>query len=330
MEKMEKNNFWGAYKKYLELYQKYLDRGPRIEEIYLSEGRRLEVEDHDFGIYQFGITESEFLRLDKMMSGEVKVLVNGQEYEHEILSFDEGSIVIRLRGIRDERIERVCLAGDAKFLKRITEKQIAILENPGENQRAMNLLSGNFEGAERFSCSFRDSRVERNQKQKEAVEFSVGVKDLFLIWGPPGTGKTTVVPEIIRNYLVRKSNAKILVCSYANRAVDRIVEIICGDENLRQKIVRVGPSQIGEEYRDVTLREIVMRALERISNEIRNLRGELEELKKKKRRLVNDEIERIKEEARNRVLALEEKIRTSGEKIESRKNRKNDIENEIA
>ncbi|NQE04550.1 ATP-dependent RecD-like DNA helicase, partial [ANME-1 cluster archaeon GoMg1] len=160
------------------------------------------------------------------MSGELKVLINEQEYENEILSFDKESIVIRLKGVRDRRIERVCFAGNVEFLKRITEKQIGILENLHENQSKRNILFGNFEGAERVPCSFEDNMVEQEQRQRDAVEFSVGVKDLFLIWGPPGTGKSTLVPEIIRNYLTRNSDAKILVCSYANGAVDRIVEII--------------------------------------------------------------------------------------------------------
>ena len=182
---MEENNFLWAYREYLRLYQTYLDRGPRIDEIYISAGRRLP-EDSDGGIYQFNLTESEFLRLDKMMSGELKVLINEQEYENEILSFDKESIVIRLEGVRDRRIERVCFAGDVEFLKRITEKQIGILETLHENQSKRNILFGNFEGAERVPCSFEDNRVEQEQRQRDAVKFSVGVKDLFLIWGPPG------------------------------------------------------------------------------------------------------------------------------------------------
>ena len=153
---MEEINFLSAYRAYLELYQTYLDRGPRIDEIYISDGRHLP-EDSDGGIYQFNLTESEFLGLDKMMSGELKVLINEQEYEKEILSFDKESIVIRLKGVRDRRIERVCFAGDAEFLKRITEKQIGILENLHENQSKRNILFGNFEGAERVPCSFEDN-----------------------------------------------------------------------------------------------------------------------------------------------------------------------------
>lgn len=314
-----------AYKEYLELYLGYLDRNPRIEEIYISDGRRLKVEDSDTGIYKFGISESEFLRLDKMMSGELKVLINEQEYENEILSFDKESIVVRLKGIREGRIEKVCLAGDAEFLKRITEKQMWILEGLHENQSNPNILFGDFEGAKRVPCSFEYRSVEQNQKQKEAVEFSVGVKDLFLIWGPPGTGKSTIVPEIIRNYLSRESDAKILVCSYANGAVDRIVEIICKDRNLRQKIVRVGPSQIKVEYKDVKLVEIVNNVLEGVRNRIKNLIERWNELDREEGEHVDDARERI----RDRILALEKEIGASKEERKSLENHKVCVENEI-
>jgi superfamily I DNA and/or RNA helicase len=322
---MEEINFLREYRAYLELYRTYLDRGPRIDEIYISDGRRLP-EDSDGGIYQFNLTESEFLRLDKMMSGELKVLINEQEYENEILSFDKESIVIRLEGVRDRRIERVCFAGDAEFLKRITEKQIGILETLHENQSKRNILFGNFEGAERVPCSFEDNRVEQEQRQRDAVEFSVGVKDLFLIWGPPGTGKSTIVPEIIRNYLARNSDAKILVCSYANGAVDRIVEIICEDTNLRQKIVRVGPCQIKEEYSGIKLVEIINNVFKGVINRIKSHKERLTELDKEEREHIDDARERI----RRGILALENEIGALKGEERSLRNHKWLIENEIS
>jgi len=315
-----------AYKEYLELYLKYLDRNPGIEKIYISDGHRLKVEDSDTGIYRFGISESEFIRLDKMMSGELKVLINEQECENEILSFDKESIVIRLKGIRKGRIEKVCFAGDAEFLKRITEKQMGILDSLHENPNNLNRLFGNFEGAERVPCSFEDNRVEQEQRQRDAVEFSVGVKDLFLIWGPPGTGKSTIVPEIIRNYLTRNSDAKILVCSYANGAVDRIVEIICEDTNLRQKIVRVGPCQIKEEYSGIKLVEIINNLFKGVRNRIKNLIERWKELDSEEREHVDDARERIKD----RILTTEKEIGALKEEEKSLRNHKGRIENEIS
>ena len=318
---MEENNFLDAYKKYLKLYQEYLDGNPRIDEFCITNGRRLKVEDSETAIYRFEINESDFLRLDRMMSGELKVLIDEQEYEQEVLSFDRESIVIRLSGVRNRELKRICLASDAEILKKITEKQIAILDSLLPNER-YSTLCGNFEGAERVTCTFGDERVERNPKQKEAVEFSVGVKDLFLIWGPPGTGKSTIVLEIIRNYLTRNSDAKILVCSYANRAVDRIVEIICNDRNLMQKIVRVGPSQIKAEYKGVMLKNI----FEGVRNRINSLIERQGELDKEEREREADARERI----RNRISALENEIGASTEERRSLGNHVISIENEIS
>lgn len=47
-------------------------------------------------------------------------------------------------------------------------------------------------------------------------------KEVFLLHGPPGTGKTTTVVEIILQEVKRGS--KILACAASNIAVDNIVE----------------------------------------------------------------------------------------------------------
>lgn len=58
--------------------------------------------------------------------------------------------------------------------------------------------------------------------QKEAISKALGSKNVFLLHGPPGTGKTTTVVEIILQEVKRGS--KILACAASNIAVDNIVE----------------------------------------------------------------------------------------------------------
>lgn len=57
-----------------------------------------------------------------------------------------------------------------------------------------------------------------NQKQKEAVMKAVGSNGMFLIRGPPGTGKTEVIAEITAQ-LVERGN-KVLIASENHKAVD--------------------------------------------------------------------------------------------------------------
>ncbi|KAJ9650080.1 hypothetical protein H2198_010607, partial [Neophaeococcomyces mojaviensis] len=61
-----------------------------------------------------------------------------------------------------------------------------------------------------------------NESQKEAIRFALASPDLALIHGPPGTGKTSTIVELILQLL--KENQRVLVCGPSNISVDNIVE----------------------------------------------------------------------------------------------------------
>ena len=61
-----------------------------------------------------------------------------------------------------------------------------------------------------------------NESQKEAIEFALKQKELAVIHGPPGTGKTTTLVEYIT--LEVKQGSKILCCAPSNVAVDNLLE----------------------------------------------------------------------------------------------------------
>jgi hypothetical protein len=85
--------------------------------------------------------------------------------------------------------------------------------------------------------------------QREAVQFALSARDLALIHGPPGTGKTTAVVELIRQ-AVRRGD-KVLACAPSNLAVDNIFErLIAAGE----KTVRLGhPARVMPHLRRHTL-----------------------------------------------------------------------------
>lgn len=74
-----------------------------------------------------------------------------------------------------------------------------------------------------------------DESQREAVSFALSQKELAIIHGPPGTGKTTTIVEVILQ-IVKQGN-KVLCCAPSNVAVDNLVERLA---QCKAKVLRLG------------------------------------------------------------------------------------------
>lgn len=66
-------------------------------------------------------------------------------------------------------------------------------------------------------------------------------RDYFLLWGPPGTGKTSVMLRDLAAWVLQQTSDNLLLLAYTNRAVDEICEAldsIGGD--IRKQYLRIG------------------------------------------------------------------------------------------
>jgi DNA replication ATP-dependent helicase Dna2 len=78
-----------------------------------------------------------------------------------------------------------------------------------------------------------------NIAQKEAISKSLQSKDFHLILGPPGTGKTTLIKELVEQNM--KQGYRVLLTSWMNVAVDNALESIIDGKSINSNdICRIG------------------------------------------------------------------------------------------
>lgn len=134
------------------------------------------------------------------------------------------------------------------------------------------------------------SDKELNASQKEAVGKALAARDISLVHGPPGTGKTTALIEIIHQAVTTKQS--VYVTAPSNTACDNLLERLVEKGVLA---LRLGhPARIATALREHTLDFRL--ALHPTARLIRAAQAELRRLFKKNKKL---EIARLKQEIRN-------------------------------
>lgn len=97
-----------------------------------------------------------------------------------------------------------------------------------------------------------------NASQIKAIKFALSANDFALIHGPPGTGKTTAVAEMVLQLAVVHQK-RVLVCGASNLAADNLLErILCkGGDVLKRShigITRIGhPARVLQSLMTATL-----------------------------------------------------------------------------
>jgi ATP-dependent RNA/DNA helicase IGHMBP2 len=103
------------------------------------------------------------------------------------------------------------------------------------------------------SRSFTPLNTNLNQPQIEAVRFALTAEHLAVIHGPPGTGKTTTVVELIRQIV--RAGESVLAVAPSNLAVDNMLEQLLASG---EKPIRLGhPARVLPELRQHTLDQLV-------------------------------------------------------------------------
>lgn len=95
--------------------------------------------------------------------------------------------------------------------------------------------------------------------QQKVLTNMLVAKDYFLLWGPPGTGKTSVLLKHAIRFYLENTDKKLLLMAYTNRAVDEICEVLESLNSLEgADYIRIGSRfSTGEKYKNHLLENLL-------------------------------------------------------------------------
>lgn len=85
-----------------------------------------------------------------------------------------------------------------------------------------------------------NKKIDSNQPQKIAIAKALLAPDLALIQGPPGSGKSTAIAEMIWQHTRKYPNKRILLTSETNLAVDNAIDRVVNNQHNLIKPIRIG------------------------------------------------------------------------------------------
>ncbi|MDF1695680.1 MAG: AAA domain-containing protein [Saprospiraceae bacterium] len=191
-----------------------------------------------------------------------KAVLHNQIFKCTILEIDQDSVVIKLRNkqyndalfksIDYWNIEADRLDSGFNTLYR------SLYEFCSSNKSKRDLWLGKLPPRIPENKKYDDLEI-LTKEQNLILDEMTNVKDFYLLWGPPGTGKTSIMLKSLTNRLFERTEETILLLAYTNRAVDEICAAIESiDHDFSQNYVRIGSSSgCGEQFKTRLLDHLI-------------------------------------------------------------------------
>lgn len=95
---------------------------------------------------------------------------------------------------------------------------------------------------------------ELDDRKREAIETALGSPDIYVVQGPPGTGKTSFIAELVEQTLSANSEARVLIASQTNVAVDNALQRLAdGGQASMVRLASADRNRVDESVRHLLL-----------------------------------------------------------------------------
>lgn len=184
--------------------------------------------------------------------------ITKDRYKVSYKNKESGRLVIKSpKGLEGIDLDgKVYLNTNTNQLNRQKNAITAIIERPSQYQKAL-LNMCEKKGKESWLARFdyynseleykilTDVKREGTLKQREFVKKALQTPDFMILQGPPGSGKTTAILELI--YQLISQGKKVLLCASTHVAIDNVLEKIIEHKDSKELLSIINPIRVGDE-----------------------------------------------------------------------------------
>ncbi len=130
----------------------------------------------------------------------------------------------------------------------------SLYEYAGASQETRKLLLGR-KAPRTYEVSPVSCSHHLTEEQSQIFQEIISSKNYYLLWGPPGTGKTSIMLREMAHHYITHEKDRVLLLAYTNRAVDEICDALSSLEP-KPSFIRIGSRySTAKRYHDHLLEE---------------------------------------------------------------------------
>jgi hypothetical protein len=175
--------------------------------------------------------------------------------EQRIVRTAEGILVFEVIRVTDERVTlrsvgptRFQAPSEGKLLvdtvaqRRALERQEEAIKSLRAGQTVMPELKRILLSPQQADPPERGGRPpfpNLSEDKQRVLDAALGLRQLMVVRGPPGTGKTTLITELVTSFLVEHPQGRVLIAAQTHIAIDHVVEKLLRVSGIQERVVRV-------------------------------------------------------------------------------------------